>query len=107
MDYQDNYMEEAFKMRNLLQEFLKKRDGGRFPSILGVREHIFTGRLVISIYFEIPLLLKSCNYNILISANSDSSLFCSYSVSSLAWFMSNQEISFVTIAQRFLANPLK
>ncbi|KMZ76284.1 Callose synthase, family GT48 [Zostera marina] len=69
---QDNYMEEAFKMRNLLQEFLKKRDGGRFPSILGVREHIFTG-----------------------------------SVSSLAWFMSNQEISFVTIAQRFLANPLK
>lgn len=33
-------------MRNLLQEFLKKHDGGRFPSILGVREHIFTGRLV-------------------------------------------------------------
>ncbi|WOL09761.1 callose synthase 3-like isoform X1 [Canna indica] len=69
---QDNYMEEAFKMRNLLQEFLKKHDGGRFPSILGVREHIFTG-----------------------------------SVSSLAWFMSNQEHSFVTIGQRLLANPLK
>lgn len=69
---QDNYLEEAFKMRNLLQEFLKKHDGVRFPSILGVREHIFTG-----------------------------------SVSSLAWFMSNQETSFVTIAQRLLANPLR
>jgi hypothetical protein len=37
-------MEEAFKMRNLLQEFLKKHDGVRFPTILGLREHIFTGR---------------------------------------------------------------
>ncbi|EPS63560.1 hypothetical protein M569_11224, partial [Genlisea aurea] len=68
---QDNYMEEALKMRNLLQEFLKKHDV-RHPSILGLREHIFTG-----------------------------------SVSSLAWFMSNQETSFVTIGQRMLANPLK
>ncbi|KAL6575472.1 Callose synthase 2 [Orobanche hederae] len=68
---QDNYMEEAFKMRNLLQEFLKKH-GVRKPTILGLREHIFTG-----------------------------------SVSSLAWFMSNQETSFVTIGQRLLANPLK
>ncbi|MED6124884.1 Callose synthase 3 [Stylosanthes scabra] len=42
---QDNYMEEALKMRNLLQEFLKKHDGVRFPSILGLREHIFTGRV--------------------------------------------------------------
>nr|TKR79229.1 callose synthase 5 [Populus alba] len=42
------------------------------PTILGVREHIFTG-----------------------------------SVSSLAWFMSNQETSFVTIGQRVLARPLK
>ncbi|KAI3495636.1 hypothetical protein L1887_37981 [Cichorium endivia] len=68
---QDNYMEEAFKMRNLLQEFLVKH-GVRTPTILGLREHIFTG-----------------------------------SVSSLAWFMSNQETSFVTIGQRLLANPLK
>ncbi|KAI8570357.1 hypothetical protein RHMOL_Rhmol01G0028600 [Rhododendron molle] len=68
---QDNYLEEAFKMRNLLQEFLKKH-GVRNPTILGLREHIFTG-----------------------------------SVSSLAWFMSNQETSFVTIGQRLLANPLK
>lgn len=29
------------------------------------------------------------------------------SVSSLAWFMSNQETSFVTIGQRVLASPLK
>lgn len=36
-------MEEALKMRNLLQEFLKK-NGVRNPTILGLREHIFTGR---------------------------------------------------------------
>ncbi|OAY48210.2 callose synthase 10 [Manihot esculenta] len=68
---QDNYLEEAMKMRNLLQEFHAKH-GIRPPTILGVREHVFTG-----------------------------------SVSSLAWFMSNQETSFVTLAQRVLANPLK
>ncbi|EPS65323.1 hypothetical protein M569_09455, partial [Genlisea aurea] len=39
---QDNYMEEAFKVRNLLQEFLEKH-GFRTPTILGLREHIFTG----------------------------------------------------------------
>ncbi|KAF8090598.1 hypothetical protein N665_0472s0027 [Sinapis alba] len=69
---QDYYIEEAFKTRNLLQEFLEKRGDKRSPTILGLREHIFTR-----------------------------------SVSSLAWFMSNQEHSFVTIAQRVLANPLK
>ncbi|KAK8672717.1 hypothetical protein V6N13_111081 [Hibiscus sabdariffa] len=69
---QDNYFEEAYKMRNVLEEFLKSRRKGREPSILGLREHIFTG-----------------------------------SVSSLAWFMSNQETSFVTIGQRILANPLR
>ncbi|XP_014500932.1 callose synthase 10 isoform X1 [Vigna radiata var. radiata] len=68
---QDNYLEEAMKMRNLLEEF-HANHGLRPPSILGVREHVFTG-----------------------------------SVSSLAWFMSNQETSFVTLAQRVLANPLK
>lgn len=31
-------------MRNLLQELLKKHDGVRYPTILGLREHIFTGR---------------------------------------------------------------
>ncbi|KAK4398212.1 Callose synthase 7 [Sesamum angolense] len=69
---QDNYFEEAFKMRNVLEEFLKTHHGQRTPTILGLREHIFTG-----------------------------------SVSSLAWFMSNQETSFVTIGQRILANPLR
>ncbi|CAN6448090.1 unnamed protein product [Victoria cruziana] len=68
---QDNYLEEALKMRNLLEEF-NEDHGVRPPTILGVREHIFTG-----------------------------------SVSSLGWFMSNQETSFVTIGQRVLANPLK
>ncbi|KAL5750690.1 hypothetical protein ACOSP7_025293 [Xanthoceras sorbifolium] len=68
---QDNYLEEAMKMRNLLEEF--RRDHGiRHPTILGVREHVFTG-----------------------------------SVSSLAWFMSNQETSFVTLGQRVLATPLR
>ncbi|XP_057953714.1 callose synthase 9 isoform X2 [Malania oleifera] len=39
---QDNYFEEALKMRNLLEEF--SRDHGiRPPTILGVREHVFTG----------------------------------------------------------------
>lgn len=37
-------MEEAFKMRNLLEEF-NEDHGVRPPTILGVREHIFTGRL--------------------------------------------------------------
>ncbi|CAN6285923.1 unnamed protein product [Urochloa humidicola] len=39
---QDNYFEEALKMRNLLEEFSVKR-GKHYPSILGVREHVFTG----------------------------------------------------------------
>ncbi|KAJ6792389.1 callose synthase 12-like [Iris pallida] len=68
---QDNYFEEALKMRNLLEEFTQYY-GSRKPTILGVREHVFTG-----------------------------------SVSSLAWFMSAQETSFVTLGQRVLANPLK
>ncbi|XP_022741586.1 callose synthase 7-like isoform X3 [Durio zibethinus] len=69
---QDNYFEEAFKMRNVLEEFEHSCRWQQRPTILGLREHIFTG-----------------------------------SVSSLAWFMSNQETSFVTIGQRFLASPLR
>ncbi|CAK9171086.1 unnamed protein product [Ilex paraguariensis] len=68
---QDNHFEEALKMRNLLEEY-RHYYGIRKPTILGVREDIFTG-----------------------------------SVSSLAWFMSAQEKSFVTLGQRVLANPLK
>ncbi|OMO95895.1 Glycoside hydrolase, family 17 [Corchorus capsularis] len=68
---QDNYFEEAYKMRNVLEEFPHSH-GAQKPTILGLREHVFTG-----------------------------------SVSSLAWFMSNQETSFVTIGQRFLASPLR
>ena len=47
--FQDNYLEEAFKMRNLLEEF-KEDHGVRDPTILGVREHIFTGRYIFSNY---------------------------------------------------------
>ncbi|XP_068662809.1 putative callose synthase 8 [Aristolochia californica] len=39
---QDHYMEEALKMRNILQEFHRHK-GEHSPTILGVREHIFTG----------------------------------------------------------------
>ncbi|KAL5218815.1 hypothetical protein ABZP36_019499 [Zizania latifolia] len=39
---QDNYFEEALKMRNLLEEFYQDH-GKHKPSILGVREHVFTG----------------------------------------------------------------
>ncbi|XP_022850103.1 callose synthase 12-like [Olea europaea var. sylvestris] len=39
---QDNYFEEALKMRNLLEEF-KHSHGIKKPTILGLREHIFTG----------------------------------------------------------------
>ncbi|XP_017218249.1 callose synthase 9 isoform X1 [Daucus carota subsp. sativus] len=39
---QDNYFEEALKMRNLLEEFYRNH-GLRPPTILGVREHVFTG----------------------------------------------------------------
>jgi len=68
---QDNYFEEALKMRNLLEQY-SYNHGSQKPTLLGVREHVFTG-----------------------------------SVSSLAWFMSAQETSFVTLGQRVLANPLK
>jgi len=44
--YQDNYLEEAYKMRNVLQEFVR-RPRDQSPTILGLREHIFTGRSVI------------------------------------------------------------
>ncbi|KAK9676237.1 hypothetical protein RND81_11G063300 [Saponaria officinalis] len=44
---QDNYFEEAFKMRNVLEEFQKTRHKRRKPTILGLREHIFTGRLAL------------------------------------------------------------
>ncbi|KAI3502028.1 hypothetical protein L1887_30059 [Cichorium endivia] len=37
---QDNYFEEAFKMRNVLEEF--HNHGKRRPTILGLREHNFT-----------------------------------------------------------------
>uniref|UniRef100_A0A2N9INZ6 1,3-beta-glucan synthase n=1 Tax=Fagus sylvatica TaxID=28930 RepID=A0A2N9INZ6_FAGSY len=39
---QDNYFEEALKVRNLLEEFHSDH-GIRPPTILGVREHVFTG----------------------------------------------------------------
>jgi len=92
-------------MRNVLAEFESRKYGKRKPTILGLREHIFTGR-----YAHIPkyLFVAPCSchlyskYVLLISLP----CFCII-VSSLAWFMSNQETSFVTIGQRVLANPLK
>lgn len=46
--FQDNFMEGAFKMRNLLEEFSQTHHGLHKPTILGVREHVFTGRFVSS-----------------------------------------------------------
>ena len=85
-------------MRNVLAEFESRKYGKRKPTI-------FTGR-----YAHIPkyLFVAPCSchlyskYVLLISLP----CFC-ISVSSLAWFMSNQETSFVTLGQRVLANPLK
>ena len=95
-------------MRNLLQEFLTKHDGVRHPTILGLREHIFTGRYVanynqikMSCIFYFSLLFSSRFY----AAHCSLIIWCS--VSSLAWFMSNQETSFVTIGQRLLDKPLR
>ena len=45
---QDGYVEESLKVRNLLQEFLNKSNEtnhGRPYTIVGIREHIFTGSL--------------------------------------------------------------
>lgn len=49
-------------------------------------------------YYEIPVVLMLLTFVF---------WMCPCSVSSLAWFMSNQETSFVTIGQRVLAYPLK
>lgn len=44
-------------MRNLLEEF-RGNHGLRPPTILGVREHVFTGRLdVFSIYLSVSLFV--------------------------------------------------
>ncbi|KAJ7539825.1 hypothetical protein O6H91_11G110500 [Diphasiastrum complanatum] len=48
---QDNYFEEAIKIRNLLEEF-KRKSGVRAPSILGFREHIFTGSVSSIAWFK-------------------------------------------------------
>lgn len=89
-------------MRNVLEEFESEKYGKRKPTILGLREHIFTGRYV---YLSKILV----NYILFMPSISNPFLYFVFyfSVSSLAWFMSNQETSFVTIGQRVLANPLK
>lgn len=84
-------------MRNLLEEF-RGNHGIRYPTILGVREHVFTGRLFFE-YSQLFYQLLTCLY---LSVSTCSILFC-YSVSSLASFMSKQETSFVTLGQRVLA----
>jgi hypothetical protein len=54
---QDNYLEEAYKMRNVLQEFvIHPRD--KAPTILGLREHIFTGRSVILQHISLKHILS-------------------------------------------------
>lgn len=55
---QDNYFEEAFKMRNVLEELQKNRHADRKPTILGLREHIFTGR---SDMLNLVIAIQECN----------------------------------------------
>ena len=86
-------------MRNLLEEF-HQNHGIRPATILGVREHVFTGRYV-SVETSISLIWVIMFF----FAKGITCDDCS--VSSLASFMSNQETSFVTLGQRVLANPLK
>ena len=87
-------------MRNLLEEFDPNRGHGiRPPTILGVREHVFTGRCVSQTYVYL------CSEFHVFHLKSLFVTICS--VSSLASFMSNQETSFVTLGQRVLAKPLK
>lgn len=57
-------MEESLKMRNLLQEFLKKHDGVRYPTILGVREHIFTGR------YQVVVVNQNLDFDSIFVSNS-------------------------------------
>ena len=45
-------------MRNLLEEF-NESHGVRPPTILGVREHIFTGRCVFKLYSVIYIVFCS------------------------------------------------
>lgn len=67
---QDNYLEEAMKIRNLLEEFNGKHDL-RAPTILGVREHVFTGRLLSpacqNSLFSTVLILASLSMFIILS----------------------------------------
>ena len=60
---QDNYFEEAFKMRNVLEEFRKSRRKSRKPSILGLREHIFTGRFALYLFNMTLISIKNSKPN--------------------------------------------
>lgn len=71
---QEHYLEETFKMRNLLEEFENRKPrnengesktgkyGHRPPTILGVREHVFTGRcrLISPSFINIVLDVEHC-----------------------------------------------
>lgn len=98
------------KIRNLLDEF-QANHGLRPPTILGVREHVFTGRFGLLFFFFFFLFNHQLSPFPKIELHEISYAFLCWihicSVSSLAWFMSNQETSFVTLGQRVLANPLK
>nr|KYP52274.1 Callose synthase 7 [Cajanus cajan] len=50
---QENYYEESFKMRNVLEEFRKEHSGQRKPTILGIREHLFTGSVSSLAWFRL------------------------------------------------------
>ena len=47
-------------MRNVLEEFLKSTSGQREPTILGLREHVFTGRSAQQHPFYLDEFGKKC-----------------------------------------------
>lgn len=65
-------------MRNLLEEF-RGDHGLRPPTILGVREHVFTGRLdVFSVYLSVSLFVCVC-VSLSLSHTHTDKLTCYYS----------------------------
>lgn len=70
-------MEEAFKMRNVLQEFLGHQ-GAHRPTILGMREHIFTGRLVLIFYLISKNPILHFSYKLKSNSNIKFCIFACY-----------------------------
>ncbi|GJM94221.1 hypothetical protein PR202_ga10850 [Eleusine coracana subsp. coracana] len=96
------------------------REKGLYENILNLMLTYPALRIAYIDEKEVPLpngKMEKQYYSVLVKGHDEKKcgIICIYDnaniilgiVSSLAWFMSNQETSFVTIGQRVLANPLK